>query len=97
MVAPSGDRRPSLPERYQQFLDLSEINEFIEALEVAYEETHNEKVYRVLRGLRNAKKRQLTLEQFYRDDELKEFWENPGLWPHAVRVWMMEYRDQELD
>lgn len=96
MANPNRNQRPSLPERFMTFLEMSELNEFIEMLEIAYEETYNEKVFHVLTRLKDAKKRHNTLEEFYRDDELREFFEKPGLFPHSVITWMTFYRDQEL-
>ena len=48
------DKRPELPERYQQFLSLADLNETIEMLEIAYQETYNEKVFIALNKLKNA-------------------------------------------
>ena len=84
--------RPTLPDRYQQFLKLAEMNEFIELLEDAYQETKSEKVHRVLQGLRKAKNKFYTEEEFYRDDEMREFWENPGVYPFSVITFMNDVK-----
>ncbi len=89
--------RPKLPERHLHLLGLKEVNEFIEDLEVAYEETGNEKVFRVLKKLVTYRNAELDLEEFYRSEELQEFWNNPGAFPHAVRMWFFQYRDKEMD
>ena len=60
--------RPTLPERYRAFLDLSSVNEMIDDLEIAFEETQNEKVYRVLLTLKKAKEEFWDEEMFYRSD-----------------------------
>lgn len=88
--------RPKLPERFQNFLNMSELNETIEMLEIAYEETYNEKVFKALNTLKNARKRFNLVEEEYRNDELREFFANTGNFPHSVITWMMYYRDQEL-
>ena len=96
MANPNKIQRPSLPERYQAFIELSELNELIQILEIAYQETYNEKVFHALTKLKDAKMRYNTTEEMYRDDEIRDFFDNPGAFPHSVRVWMMYYRDQEL-
>lgn len=88
--------RPPLPQRYSRFLELSAMNELIELLTVAYEETKNEKVWRVLNTLQKVKANEVMLEDAYREEELQEFWDNPGAFPEAVRFWFFQYRDQEL-
>lgn len=91
--------RPPLVKRYGEFIDLSSLNGLLETLSVAYSETRNEKVYRALKTLENIKAQKTSefwkMEDLYRDEELREFFENPGAYPHAVRVWMMDYREKE--
>lgn len=92
-------RRPKLPERHTHLIDLTSLNELILIMEVAYNETRNEKVFRALKKLESIKQESTNefwrLEDLYRNDEIREFWENPGAYPHSVRVWMMYYRDEE--
>lgn len=90
-------RQTTLPERHDLFLSMKEVNEFIAALELAYEQTQNEMVAKVLARLRAKRDETVRLEELFREDEMAEFWENPGSFPHAVRVWFMAYRDDEMD
>jgi hypothetical protein len=96
MLNSSRKSRPPLPERYRRFLELSDLNLFIEDLQIAYEETRNEKVLRVLRKLEAVRNQEIQAEELYRDQELEEFWRNPGMFPPSVRSWFMDYRDSEL-
>ncbi len=96
MLDHSPKNRPRLPERYLRFLEISELNLFIEDLQIAYEETRNEKVLRVLRKLEAVRNQEMQAEEFYRDQEIQEFWRNPGAFPLSVRTWFMDYRDNEL-
>ncbi len=91
--------RPTLQERYSDLLDLSTLNIWIESLEVAYYENPNEKVFAVLQSMKHFKQSRTDdfwrMEDLYRNEELREFFENPGAYPHSVRVWMLSYREQE--
>ena len=85
-----------LPERHKVFLEVQEVNEMIAALELAYEQTQNELVSIVLKRLVAKRDQAITLEDLFRHDEIEEFWENPGKFPPAVRLWFMLYRDDEI-
>lgn len=85
----------SLPERHKIFLEVQEVNEMIAALELAYEQTQNELVHNVLNRLTEKRNQVVQLEDLFRQDEIDEFWENPGRFPFAVRVWFMMYRNDE--
>jgi hypothetical protein len=87
--------RPSIHERFERFLSLKDLNTMIEDLEIAYAETQNEKVFSVLSKLKQTKQRVRSEEELYRDEEFREFWDNPGKWPYSVRVWIMHYKDKE--
>lgn len=91
------NQRPNLIERHSQFLDLYKLREMIELLEVAYHETRNEKVHRVLQTFKGVFSQGMEIEEIYRQQEIIEFWNNPGAWPDAVRIWYMHYRDNDLD
>ncbi len=92
---PKSRRSMTLPQRYDAFLSLSEINEMISDLEKAFEQTENEHIQKVLDKLQKHKNETIRLEDLFREDELNEFWENPGKFPHAVRTWFILYRDKE--
>jgi hypothetical protein len=100
MVQPDNTNRPLLTERFEKFISIGQLNEWIEVLEIAYAETSNEKVYRVLRDLKSAKTQAYTefwdAEDFYRSQENRELMENLHLWPHSVRTWATAYRDDEV-
>lgn len=85
-----------LPERHKIFLEVQEVNEMIAALELAYEQTQNELVHIVLKRLIAKRDQVVTLEDLFRQDEIEEFWDNPGKFPLAVRVWFMLYRDDDI-
>lgn len=89
--------RPPLPERYGRFIELGELRQLISVLSLAYEETHNEKVFKVLRRLQNIYNAEETQETHYRLDELDEFFQNPGAFPFAVRVWMFDLMKKESE
>lgn len=84
--------RPSIQERYN---NIHNLNTFIEVLNAAYEEDHNEKVRFVISKLRDLKAEGMDIEYAFRDEELQEFWQNPGAYPESVRSWIIFYRDKE--
>ncbi len=96
---PSSRRSLTLPERHQRFLGPQDLNEMIRALSIAYNQTGNEYVLDVLNKLREHRQQiredQWQLEELFREDEINEFWENPGKYPFSVRVWFMMYREKE--
>ncbi|HEX2906035.1 MAG TPA: hypothetical protein VHO69_04200 [Phototrophicaceae bacterium] len=85
--------RPPLPSRYDVFLELQQS---IIDLAAVYEETGNEKILRAL----GIQKKLLAIfeseEMVFRQEELDEAYRKIGLLPHAVRTWLLHYRDEEL-
>lgn len=97
--------RPSLRERYDTYQTMltkvTELNMVINTLEEVYERLHDEGVYKSLQIIKDLRGR-LTgnfneLEIVFRDDEIRELWENLGKFPHAVQTWFLHYRDDEFD
>lgn len=89
------ESKPTLPERYKEFLDLATLRKMIDDLQIAYSETKNEKVHRVMTKLTKVHDEFWSLEDMYRDEELQEFFRNPGKYPWSVRIWMLAYREDE--
>lgn len=88
--------RATLLQRYEQFRELAEDNQIIAALEIAYRQTRNEYVLRALTMLKKKREAWNDFDAFCRDEEIQEFWDNPGKFPHSIRIWFMHYRDDEL-
>lgn len=74
-------------ERYSVYMDALELLEVIEQLELAYAQTSNEIVYRLIQQFRvkldTARKNEI---EFNRRD-YEELINNPELYPFAVRIW----------
>lgn len=90
------DSRPSLPDRYLYRISQRELYQMIDELQVAYEETRNEKVYGVLKRLIAVRDSDVRMEEAFRAEEIQETWSVLGLLPDSVRIWFLEYRDSEM-
>jgi hypothetical protein len=97
MYPPMKSNRPTLPERFEQFLELKQVNELLETLLIAFEETQNEKVGLVIHQIQQIKERWYLQEEGWRREEIQELLENIDDFPHSIRTWMLYYRDKELE
>lgn len=89
--------RPPLPLRYERFLDRRKMEEFIELVQEVYDDTKHEKALKLLQALGEGIAQQKTQEEIFRLDEIREIMEHPGLYPSAVVMWVMHYREIELE
>ena len=87
--------RPDLPSRYNTYIELSDVNELIATLQIAYKETHNEKVFRAIKKLEAIKVKFWEVEDRHRQEEINEMLDNLGLYPHTIRTWVTMYREEE--
>lgn len=91
--------KPSLPERYERFtswrIQARELLEVVELLKNAYEETRSESVIKVARHLEamvtENEEAIWRLEDFYRQQELQDIFDNPHKYPFSVVTWVMKY------
>lgn len=90
------NKKPSIQQRYAIYMGALDLQEFIDDLELAYEQTNNEKVLKVLNKFKLRVKTIKDMEQEFSDDDLQEIRDNPGLYPHSVVTWAFFYRDQEV-
>jgi hypothetical protein len=88
-------KRPNLSFRYNTFIELSDLNELIATLQIAYKETHNEKVFRAIKKLKSIKADFWRVEDTHRKEEINEMLDNLGLYPHTIRTWVTMYREEE--
>jgi hypothetical protein len=101
----SAKDRPSLPERYNAYLNVSsmlqDLNTVVRGLEEAYERGRDEGVFKSLLLIRRMRDRLAndfnTKEELFRAEELRELLDNLGMFPHSVQTWILMYRDDELD
>lgn len=84
-------------ERHDAFMSVMELNTIIAQLELAYEETRNEKVWLSLRMLKGKQQAVRDDEAYWNDADLQEILNHPGLYPHAVVSWATFYRDRDMD
>lgn len=90
--------RPSMDERYTRYtLILSEIRPLIALLTSAYTQTENPDVEAALAMLEKLELREISLEQFWQQEEILEILRHPGRYPKAVRDWVRDYRDKEME
>lgn len=94
MKFPRNPNRPLLPERYEIFM---ELHESIRDLNDLYNELGRVELLNVL----NLQKKILAMfeeqEAEYRKEELEEAYRYIHLLPHAVRTWLLDYRDKEME
>lgn len=88
------EKRPPLPDRHQLFAQLRDV---IRQVRVMYTEMPFERVADILRSLEQMAEKQDALEEFYRDEELRELVADLRMYPFTIRTWVMFYRDKELE
>ena len=64
--------------------------------QLAYDETGNEKVLKVLRQLEAKRDAARENELAFSEEDFQDILNNPSLYPHAVRTWAFDYRDDEI-
>ena len=88
--------RLPLPLRHQEYLKLLDLNHLIALQTELCQETHSEKALLVLQGFIAVRDGGVAYEEWCRSDEVKEFFDNPGAYPHAVQTWMFYYREKDM-
>lgn len=95
-MMPKSLKRPNMDERYKRYtLSLHEIRPLIALLASAYEQTENPDVQSALAMLESLERKEITLEQFWAEEDIRELWRHPGRYPKAVRDWVRDYREKE--
>ena len=86
--------RPTVPARHENF---TIVNEMIRALREMYDETPNEKLLVLLNRANQLKELWWQEEDNYREQEIVDLLKQLGKYPHAVRTWVTDYRQKELE
>lgn len=87
--------RPTLLERLDRFLEAKSLNELIEPLDLAYKQTQNENVLKVLRYLQNVRDRRLAAETAWRQEEKEEALQMIGALPYSVVTYLLYYEEKD--
>lgn len=91
--------RKPLNERYDVLVSIQQLRKWAELLEGIYNRTRDEGALILLQDIRSTLTTQTKefwhFEDIFRKEELEEFHNNPGSYPHSVITWMLGYRDEE--
>ena len=89
-------KRPPMNERYSFYISALSLTTVIERLETVCETAPNDQLRLAIRELRAFQQHVREMELVYQEQELEEFFRHPERFPHAVRTWIFDYRDNEI-
>jgi len=88
--------KPNFVDRHTIFMNIFEFHAIINDLEIAYEATHNERVFSVIQRLKAMQATARENEVSWAKEDIQVVRDNPYFFPHSVVTWATGYRDDEL-